>query len=278
MRMFRDFVTPTSVDEARSELKRLGADGVPLAGATSLLFLRHKEPKVAVDLSRVGLAGIRDEGGAFAIGAMTSVDALRRYRAPGWVLDRVASCFVTQQVRNLSTLGGNIVRVFAWADFPVALLAMGATMTVQGDVPREYAADEFFKGQPVRLLQPGDLLTSIRVPALRPGQGVGFHKQVRVSADFSQATAATWIEIREKKIVSARVALGAAIPLPGRLNEVEAALIGRRSDASTIRAAVEALGPRTWRSVAGFSPDYIQHVAHVAVVDALAQACAAATA
>jgi CO/xanthine dehydrogenase FAD-binding subunit len=100
-----------------------------LAGASSLLFLRHKEPKTAVDLSRAG-PGRHPSGGGdgFAIGAMTSIDELRRPcggrlgAGPGGPAN-----FVTQQVRNMSTLGGNIVRVFAWADFPVALLALGAS-------------------------------------------------------------------------------------------------------------------------------------------------------
>ena len=98
MRMFKDFVVPGSLEEARAELQRLGPEGMPLAGATSLLFLRHKEPRVAVDLSRAGLAGIRADGSAFAIGAMTTIADLRRPRAGGWVLDRVAARFVTQQV------------------------------------------------------------------------------------------------------------------------------------------------------------------------------------
>jgi hypothetical protein len=93
MRMFKDFVVPGSLDEARAELKRLGAEGVPLAGASSLLFLRHKEPKVAVDLSRAGLGGICADGDGFVIGAMTTIDELREYQAEGWVLDRVAGRF-----------------------------------------------------------------------------------------------------------------------------------------------------------------------------------------
>jgi hypothetical protein len=71
----------------------------------------------------------------------------------------------------MSTLGGNIVRVFAWADFPVALLALGATMIIQGDEARRVAADEFFNGQPVRLLKTGDLLVGVQIPALSAGPG-----------------------------------------------------------------------------------------------------------
>ncbi len=278
MRMFNDFVTPAGLAEARGLLKRLGDGGMPVAGASSLMFLRHKEPKVAVDLSRCGLSGIRREGGAYAVGAMTTIDDLRRRRETGWVLDRVAESFVTQQVRNVSTLGGNIVRVFAWADFPVALLALDAVMTVRGEAPRDYGADEFFAGQPTRLLAAGDLLVGVRVPALQAGWGFGYRKTRRVASDFSQATAAAVIALDGRTIASARVALGAAVPMPARLKEVEAALIGKPAGDELFRSASGLVAARSWRGVAGFSPDYIQHVARVAVADALNQAFAGITA
>lgn len=272
MRMFKDFVVPANLEEARAELVRLGPEGVPLAGATSLLFLRHKEPKVAVDLSRAGLSGIRRDGSHFAIGAMSTISDLRNHREAGWVLDRVARCFVTQQIRNQSTLGGNIVRVFAWADFPVALLALGASMTIQGEAVRRVEVDEFFGGQPVRLFKAGDLLTCVSVPALQAGEGFGYHKQTRVSADFSQGTAAAWLKVEGGKIRAARVALGAATSFPCRLAEVEQAVAGHKGGEKLFREAATQLGQRTWRSVAGFGPDYIKHIGEVAVADALLRA------
>lgn len=272
MRMFKDFVTPASLAEARAELIRLGPEGMALAGATSLLFLRHKEPKVAVDLSRLGLSGVVRDGGSFRIGAMSSISDVREHRGDGWVLDRVACRFVTQQIRNQSTVGGNIVRVFAWADFPVALLALGASMVIQGEAAQTVGADEFFSGQPIRLFKTGDLLTRVMVPAVGAGQGFGYHKQTRVSADFSQGTAAALLTVEGGKITSARVALGAATTFPCRLAEVEQAVVGRKGGEKLFREAATQLGARNWRSVAGFAPDYIKHIGEVAVADALLQA------
>jgi CO/xanthine dehydrogenase FAD-binding subunit len=274
--MFKDFVTPDSLEEARAQLKRLGPEGMPLAGATSLLFLRHREPKVAVDLSRIGLAGVGEQDGQFIIGALTSIAELRTHKAPGWGLDRVAARFVTQQIRNQSTLGGNLVRVFAWSDFPVPLLALGATMTIWGDQERSVGADEFFSGQPIRLFAAGDLLTRVAVPVLKKGQGFGYHKQVRVSADFSQGTAAALLTVEGGTITGARIALGAATTFPCRLAEVEQAVLGHPGSEKLFKDAATQTGPRNWRSVAGFAPDYIRHVAGVAVRDALARAWAEA--
>ena len=102
-----------------------------MAGGTSLHFLGVTE-KTAVDLSHLGLSGIKKKGGTFLIGATTSLGELMNYQGPGWVLDQVALHTSTQQIRNISTLGGNIVRVFPWNDFPVALLALDATLCIEG--------------------------------------------------------------------------------------------------------------------------------------------------
>ena len=98
-----------------------------------------------MDITRLGLHGIREESGTFRIGATTRIAALQKHHEAGWVLDRVAMHLASQQIRNMSTLGGNIARVFPWADFPVALLALGAEMVIAGDGgERVVGADEFF--------------------------------------------------------------------------------------------------------------------------------------
>lgn len=272
MSAFKDFVLPRSVHEARAALKQFGAEAMPVAGATSLSFLRHKEPKVAVDLSRAGLSGIRAVEGGFEIGAMTHITALREMSTQGWVLDRVAHRFVTQQLRNMCTIGGNITRVFAWCDFPVALLALDATIRIASDSPRTVDAVEFFAGQPVRLLKAGDLVEAIRVPALGAGEGFGYRKHVRVEADFSQATSAAWVKVEGGVIKAARVALGASIPMPVRLPAVEQVLVGQKGSPKLFKEAATKIGTRTWRSVAGFTQEYISHLAGVAVADAIADA------
>ena len=119
-----DFATPATADEARRLLKDLGPRGLPVAGGTSLLFLRGDQPVTAVDLSRCGLSGIAARDGHFEIGATTPISDLQDYRADGWVLHRVADRFVSQQIRHQSTLGGNVARVFPWSDFAVALAAL----------------------------------------------------------------------------------------------------------------------------------------------------------
>lgn len=270
---YTDYKTPTRLDEARALLKELGPAGVPVSGSTLHVFLRDTEPKVAVDITRLGLDGIQAEDGQFVVGATTHISDLQTYHAKGWVLDRVADCFVSQLVRNMATLGGSIVRVFPWADFPVALQALNASMVITGDTERVMDSDSFFATQPFRHLQPGDLLTSIRVPALGAGQGFGWHKERRTSTDFSRFTAGACLTLEDNKISKVRIAVGAGVPKPCRVPAIEDALIGARPGPKKFEEAVQAgLDTISWKGPMGVSNEFVRHLASVLIVDVLNQA------
>ncbi len=269
-----DFKIPTRLDEARGILKQLGSTALPLAGATSLVFAAGKDDRVAVDITRLGLHGIRKESGTFRVGATTTIAALQKHHENGWVLDRVAKHLASQQIRNMSTLGGNIVRVFPWADLPVALLALNAEMIIAVDGgERVVGADEFFAGQPTRLLKAGELLAAVKVKAVSVGTGFGYCKETRAHMGFSLMTAAAVLQADGKKIGSARVALGAGVPFPSRLKAVEDALIGKPvSEALFKEAATRGAEGLKMKSAAGNSDEYTLHLAPVVIGDALAEA------
>jgi CO/xanthine dehydrogenase FAD-binding subunit len=267
----KDYVLPRSVEEARKILRDLGPEGIAVAGATSHGFMNAADEKVGVDLSRAGMAGITARDGGWRIGAMTTIDDLYRHREAGWVLDTVSDAFVSQQIRNVCTLGGNIARVFPWSDFPVVLLALDAVMHINGDPDRTMTSDEYFKGQPARHFQPGDLLVAIDVEALPPGTGFAMRKQKRTEVDFSQATAAVKVRVEQGKIADLRIALGAAVAVPTRLTGLEAVLTGKkRPKEAALREAVHAgLEGLSFRSVAGMSKEYIRQAATIMTGDAI---------
>lgn len=268
-----DFRIPTRLDEARSLLKELGPSALPLAGATSLVFAPGKDPKTAVDITRLGLDGIRRDNGTFIVGSTTRLAALQKHHADGWVLDRVAERLASQQIRNMSTLGGNIARVFPWADFPIVLLALGAEMVIAGDAERIVGADDFFSSQPARFFKGGELLTAVRVPVLGAGCGFGYRKQTQSSFGFSLMTVAAWIERDGAKVRRARVAAGAGIPFPARLGAIEQAVTGQDAgEALFADAAAKGLSGVKFKSAAGMSEEYIAHLASVLVRDALTEA------
>ncbi len=264
---------PATLAEARRILLELGPSGLPLAGATSHAFMKGDDEKVAVDLGWLGYDRIERGADGFVIGANTRIADLQAYHAEGWVLDRPALRFVSQPLRNMTTLGGNIARVFPWNDFPVVLLALGAEMVIAAETETVHHADTYFKGQPARIYQPGDLLTEIRVPAITKGTGFGYHKETVINMDFSLLTLAAVITLEKRTIRTVRIAAGAGVPMPTRLTALENALTGQTIATETIEDAVKAhVDAVKWKGGDGFSDAYIRQLALVHLTGTLLDA------
>jgi len=143
-------------------------DGKYLAGGQSLLAtmkLGLATPTDLIDLAHVpDLRGIKLEGNAVTIGAMakhaevaTSLDVGSRIPA----LAALAGMIGDRQVRNRGTLGGSLANDDPAADYPAAVLGLGATVNTDR---RQVAADEFFKGLFETALAPGELIMSVTFP------------------------------------------------------------------------------------------------------------------
>ena len=268
-----EFLRPASLPAARDNLRELGVKGMILAGGTALHFMQDHTPVTAVDITRLGLSYIRPDGDFYRIGATTPLSDIQRFRAPRWAMHEICRRISTHQIRNVSTLGGNICRVFPWADLPVVLLAMNARMVVYSGHEDEFTADEYFATQPAKRFLDGNILTSVKVPSLKAHHGFGSVKVVRTAAAFSMVTIAAVLELDGAQIKSARVAAGSAIPFPRRLPEVEAALIGNEAATAVFQeAAAKAGAAAPWRSREGMSPAYSRNLAEVSILDALERA------
>ncbi len=155
-----------SVADAAAMLAKTG--GKPLAGGQSLVAamkLRLAQPEHLVDLSGVAeLQGIRKEGDAIVIGAMTSHaaiagSALVKHAIP--VLAALAEGIGDRQVRNMGTLGGALANNDPAADWPAAVLALNAI--VQTNL-RSIPADQFSLGMYETALQPSELIVAVHFP------------------------------------------------------------------------------------------------------------------
>jgi CO/xanthine dehydrogenase FAD-binding subunit len=270
-----EFIRPASLDDARDKLRELGPQGMAIAGGTALHLMQDNESKTGVDITRLGLSFIRREGSYYVVGATTPLADIQRYRAPDWTLHEVCRRIATHQIRNISTIGGNICRVFPWADLPVVLLALDARMVVYSGKDEEIASEEFFKGQPAQRFAGGDILTAVKVPAFKAHQGFGVIKAARNSAAFSLVTVAASVELDGDKFKSVRIAVGGAVPFPQRLPSVEAALVGREATSENyLQAAAKAADDANWRGRESLSPEYIRGLAEVSIHDALERAVA----
>ena len=171
-----EYHRPTSLDEAVALLVEVD-DSRPLAGGHSLLpmmKLRLANPPALVDLGGIpGLDGISARTAACTIGALAthaSVAASEVAIGIAPVVPETAALIGDRQVRNCGTIGGSVAHADPGADYPTVLKALGATITATGGGgEREIAADDFFRGMFATALEPGELVTSVKVPATGPG-------------------------------------------------------------------------------------------------------------
>ena len=158
---------PASVKDAVTTFKN-GKESRYLAGGHTLLpsmKLRLAHPSDLVDIGRIAeLRGIKIEGGAVVIGGgtphgdvATSAAVVKAIPA----LARLAGGIGDPQVRNRGTIGGSLANSDPAADYPAAVLGLGATIKTDG---REIKADDYFKGLFETALKDGELITSVSFP------------------------------------------------------------------------------------------------------------------
>lgn len=161
------FHSPETLDDAVS-LVREGGEAKFLAGGQSLIpvmKLDLAQPDTVVSLSQIAaLKGIRGDDGTLEIGAGMSHAAVAdsevvRERIPA--LADLARRIGDPQVRNRGTLGGSLAHNDPAADYPAAVLALGATVITDR---REIPADEYFQGMFATALEPDEIITGVRFP------------------------------------------------------------------------------------------------------------------
>jgi len=167
-----------SVDEALSLAAEGGDDAKFLAGGHSLLplmKLRLAVPEVLVDIGRLSeLSYVREENGHIAVGALTTHHDVANSGLLGGelpLLAHAAGQVGDPQIRHRGTIGGSLVHSDPAGDLPAVILVLDATLVARGPAgTREIPAGEFFQGLFETALEPGELLTEIRIPSRpRPG-------------------------------------------------------------------------------------------------------------
>ena len=140
-----------------------------LAGGQSLvqaMKLRLSSPSDLIDLGTIKeLAGIKASGSGVEIGAMTrhaDVAGSKEVQKAIPALAMLAGIIGDRQVRHMGTIGGSLANSDPAADYPAAVLGLGATITTN---KRKIEADKFFKGLYETALEPGELITQVTFPA-----------------------------------------------------------------------------------------------------------------
>jgi carbon-monoxide dehydrogenase medium subunit len=243
-----DYHAPASVREALSLLGRLKDDAKLLAGGHSLIpmmKLRLAQPKHLIDLRKIpGLSGIKENKGGIAIGALTThyqveSSSLLKQKCP--LLPETAGGIGDPQVRNMGTIGGSLAHADPAADYPAAVMALGAELVAQGRKgKRTIKADDFFKGLLTTALQPDEILIEILIPSWPAGTGMSYTKFPHPASRFAVVGVAAVVTLDAKGACSkAGVGITGAGTKVVRAKGVEAALKGKLLDAKTIQAAAE---------------------------------------
>lgn len=240
---------PTSVKDALALLADVGDEARPLAGGHSLIpmmKLRLATPGHLVDLAGVAeLKGIRAEGGDIVIGAMTTQHELvgsdlLAQKIP--ILRETSLLIADPQVRYVGTLGGNVANGDPGNDMPAVMLCLGATYHVSGKGgDRRVAAREFYQGAYFTALEPGEILSAIRIPVPVAGHGHAYQKLKRKIGDYATAAAAVVLTLKGGgEVASCSIGLTNVAETPLWAEEAANILVGSRLDAATVKQAVAA--------------------------------------
>jgi carbon-monoxide dehydrogenase medium subunit len=282
-----DYERPSSLTETLGRLATVGEDAKVLAGGQSLIPLmamRLARPSVLIDVNRVGDLNFEaDRGDYLELGALTRQRAAER-SALVWrtvpLLGEALGHIGHPQIRNRGTIGGSLAHADPAAELPTVAVALDATMVIQRDGgERTIPAADFFTGFFTTALEPEELLTSVRFPALPVNAGCSYKEFSRRHGDFAVVGVAAVVMLGGDGTISqAGIALSGVGSVPVRASGAEAAVAGQRPSTQLWEAAgAEAARDIEPTSDLHGSAEYRRQLAAHLVADALGAAAEAAS-
>jgi carbon-monoxide dehydrogenase medium subunit len=230
-----DYAAPKTVGEAVALLQQHEGEAKILAGGQSLmplLNMRLARPGLLVDAARVdGLDFIREIDGSVAIGAMTrqrSVEFSELVRTRHPLLHAATHHIAHPQNRNQGTVGGSLAHADPAAELPATALALDAEFRAVGpNGERRIKAADFFVTYLTTALEPSEVLTEVRFPALPGRAGWSFMELARRHGDFALAGVVTYLTLDGgMRCSGARIVLFGVGATPVRAAAAERLLVG----------------------------------------------------
>jgi CO/xanthine dehydrogenase FAD-binding subunit len=278
-----EYAAPHSIPDALDLLGQNDPDEVKiLAGGQSLmplLNMRLSRPGLVLDLGQIeGLDYLEPRDGGLAIGAMATKRTLEdspliRDEYP--LLWKSTVAIGHPPIRNRGTVGGSMVQADPASEYPAVALAMDMEFVlVSAAGERVVAADDFFVTFLTTSIEPGEIMTEIRVPRTREGTGWGFQEQARRHGDFAMVGAVAMVRLDAGVCADPRLVLFGVADRATRMEEAEACLAGVAPD----EAAFEAMGEAVLSGVADpmsdvhASAEYRRDLARVLSIRAMREA------
>ena len=240
-----DYIVPDSLEAAAASLAEAGDNAKVMAGGHSLLpmmKLRLAQPSVVIDLKRLdALRQIQLDGGALRIGALVTH---HQVETSGEVADNCPLLAMTAgsigdpQVRNRGTIGGSVVHGDPAADWPAALLALGAEVTLTSkDGSRSVAAKDFFLGPLTTAIEPAEILAGVSVPVPAAGTRAAYRKVKQKASGFAIVGIAVCLRMDGDTCADAAIGVTGLAATPFRATGVEDQLRGNALTSDAIAAA-----------------------------------------
>jgi len=232
-----EYVSPQSVQEACALLVQYGDSARVLAGGSDLLVKMKDglmKPAYLVSLKNLdSLKAIRYETGTgVIIGARATHNEVmnnrllqEKYRS----VCEAAHSMAADQIRNIGTVGGNLVNAVPSADLPPILIALDARARIVGTSgERTIALEDFFLGPGKTVLEKGEILAEIIIPD-QPTTGSNYIKfGLRRAGALAVAGVASSVTVSDGTCRDVRVVLGAVAPTPMRARQAENVLRGKK--------------------------------------------------
>jgi aerobic carbon-monoxide dehydrogenase medium subunit len=243
-----EYLRPNTIPEAITLLQRHGEDAKILSGGQSLIpmmKLRIARPGYLIDINRIsGLSYIKEEGGFLKIGGLTreaEVESSPVIRAKYPILLDTAHVIADPQVRNLATVAGNLAHGDPANDHPATMLALAAQVVATGaHGERIIPIEDFFLSLFSTALQPGEILTEIRVPVPPARSGGAYFKLERKVGDFATAAVAAQVTLDANgSAQKVGIALTNVGPTPIKAKKAEDFLHGKKLDEVNVRQAAQ---------------------------------------
>jgi carbon-monoxide dehydrogenase medium subunit len=236
--MITAYRQPKTLEEA---LRLVAQGGRPVGGATALYAGRSRPEGELVDLADLGLSTLAVEEGRIVLGATCTLAAIGDAKGlpgmEGALLRRASRGPGARPLRNAITVGGNIAQVAYWADMPVVLLALDASVEVSraGEPSQVLELGECFK--PGRKAWEAGLITRVVVPTRRAACGFGYERFSRTANDYPVATVCVTLRREGEVARDVRVVVGALQARPFRVADAERMVEGQGLDLALFEAA-----------------------------------------
>jgi aerobic carbon-monoxide dehydrogenase medium subunit len=252
-----EYLAATTVEEALELLSQHKDDEYKIvAGGQSLnTAMKHRliAPAYIIDIK--GLSDLDyikfDEKDGLKIGALTTHRSLEKtevVRNKYSVLSEMEENVASVETRNWGTVVGDLCNADPAVDPGPPLIALDAKMKIasKGEermVDAEEFAVDFFE----TVVQPGEMVTGIEIPALPPNSGAYFTKYAQIHGDYALASAAVLITLdsKKEKCVNARIGLGGVGTAPIRAKKAEGILKGKKITEAVLAEAAKVASEET---------------------------------